>query len=187
MKRNVMLMLWLASIVLLAWCGDNAIENVDTDNQWDITAGNNIVSEDVDAVVDNEDLSQSHPEWVATSLTIEDLKHIEENLPPLSYKYQTFDMDAGAVVNEGSYELAEGAEPVFMIPEYATMADREVISSWIQDDMIYTLVKMTLQDDTVLDVLYVNEPDTLFCRAINVENGNQNTLYTDFVYDADIE
>ena len=102
MKRNVMLMLWLASIVLLAWCGNNAIENVDTDNQWDITTGNNIVSEDVDAVVDNEDLSQSHPEWVATSLTIEDLKHIEENLPPLSYKYQTFDMDAGAVGNEGS-------------------------------------------------------------------------------------
>ncbi len=67
------------------------------------------------------------------------------------------------------------------------MADREVISSWRQDDMIYTLVKMTLQDDTVLDVLYVNEPDTLFCRAINVENGNQNTLYTDFVYNADIE
>ena len=83
--------------------------------------------------------------------------------------------------------VAEGEEPVFMIPEYATMANREVISSGIEDDMIYTLTKITLQDGTELNVLYVNEPDTLFCRAISVENGNQTTLYTNFVYDADLE
>jgi hypothetical protein len=50
------------------------------------------------------------------------------------------------------------------------MADREVISSGIEDDMIYTMTKLTLQDGTELKVLYVNEPDTLFCRAISVEN-----------------
>jgi hypothetical protein len=50
------------------------------------------------------------------------------------------------------------------------MADREVISSGIEDDMIYTMTKLTFQDGTERSVLYVNEPDTLFCRAISVEN-----------------
>lgn len=187
MKKNVLLMLWLASVVLLAWCGDQNVENITDENQ-DVVAveDNNTTDEEVVAVSDEEILA-THPEWVAASLTVEDLERIEQTMPPLSYTYQTFDMDTESIVNEGSYELAEGQEPVFMIPEYATMASREVKSSWIQDDMIYTLVKMTLQDDTVLDVLYVNEPDTLFCRAINVENDNLNTLYTDFVYSADVE
>jgi hypothetical protein len=67
------------------------------------------------------------------------------------------------------------------------MADREVTSSGIEDDMIYTLTKLTLQDGTERIVLYVNEPDTLFCRAISVANGNLYTLYSNFVYSADIE
>jgi len=164
MKKNVMLVLWLASIVLLAGCG------------WQKASD-----------VDNVNIAQAHPEWVKTSLTVEDLEHIEETLPPLSYTYETWDSEAQAIVNSGSYEVAEGEKPVFMIPEYATMANREVTSSGIEDDMIYTITKLTLQDDTQLDVLYVNEPDTLLCRAISIQNWSKSTLYTDFVYDADIE
>ena len=164
MKKNVMLVLWLASIVLLAGCG------------WQKASD-----------ADNVNIAQAHPEWVKTSLTVEDLEHIEETLPPLSYTYETWDSEAQAIVNSGSYEVAEGEKPVFMIPEYATMANREVTSSGIEDDMIYTITKLTLQDDTQLDVLYVNEPDTLLCRAISIQNWSKSTLYTDFVYDADIE
>jgi hypothetical protein len=65
------------------------------------------------------------------------------------------------------------------------MTNREVISSSIEDDMIYTVAKITLEDGNVLDVLYVNEPDTLFCRAISIQNGLKSTLYSNFVYDAD--
>jgi hypothetical protein len=53
--------------------------------------------------------------------------------------------------------------------------------------MIYTLATITLDDGSSLDVLYVNEPDTLFCRAIEVINGGQTTLYSNFVYAADVE
>lgn len=193
MKKNVMFMLWLASIVLLAGCWQQKVENFGSENTGDDvkTQESSIDAQESDATltgeVDEEGLAQDHSDWVATSLAVEDLNRIEETLPPIRYTYETYDMTAQSIVNSGSYKLADGEEPVFMIPEYATMANREVISSGIEDDMIYTLTKITLQDGTELNVLYVNEPDTLFCRAISVENGNQTTLYTNFVYDADLE
>ena len=177
MKKNLFLMLWLASIVLIAGCGQQKVENTDA-SQNDVNTPEEM---------SEKDLAKTHPEWVATSLTIDDIKHIEETMPPISYTYETYDMETNTTVNTGSYKVAEGDEPIFMIPEYATMANREVISSGIEDDMIYTLVKMTLQDDTELDALYINEPDTLFCRAISIANGNQYTLYNNFIYSADIE
>ena len=121
------------------------------------------------------------------SLTLEDLEKIEESMPPLSYEYQTYDMQSESVVDTGSYEVAEWEEAKFFIPEYETMVSREVVSSAIEDDMIYTTVKMTLEDGTVLNVLYINEPDTLFCRAISVENWDKTTLYSNFTYDADVQ
>jgi hypothetical protein len=50
------------------------------------------------------------------------------------------------------------------------MASREVVSSGIEDGMIYTLTKVTLQDDTVIDVLYIVNPVTLEFVAASVEN-----------------
>ena len=156
----------MSVIVLLSGCGWQKTENAD----FDIS-----------------NLAKAHPEWVKTSLSVEDLENIEKTLPPLSYTYETWDSEAKAVVNSGSYEVVDGEEPVFMIPEYTNMVNREVTSSGIEDEMIYTITKLTLQDGTKLDVLYVNEPDTLFCRAISIQNWSQSTLYTNFVYSADAE
>ena len=174
MKKSLALMLWLLTVAMLTGCGQKEVTEEPTENLEQ-------------NVVEEETTQQDHPEWVKTSLTLEDLEKIEETLPPLSYDYETYDMQAQSVVNTGSYQVAEWEEPQFIIPEYATMASREVTSSWIEDDMIYTVVKMTLQDGTVLDVLYVNEPDTLLCRAISVQNGDQSTLYSNFTYEADAE
>lgn len=174
MKKSVALMLGFMLVITLTGCGQKEVSEEPTE-----------VLEPT--VAEEETVNQDHPEWVKTSLTLEDLERIEDSMPPLSYEYQTYDMQTQSVVETGNYEVAEWEEPRFIIPEYATMASREVTSSWIEDDMIYTVVKMTLQDGTVLDVLYVNEPDTLFCRAISVENWDRTTLYSNFVYDADVE
>lgn len=67
------------------------------------------------------------------------------------------------------------------------MASREVNNSSIEDGMIYTLTDITLQDDTVVSALYIHDPETLFVRAVTVENGNQITYYRNFLYNADVE
>ncbi|MBQ9554563.1 hypothetical protein IJU97_06615 [bacterium] len=66
------------------------------------------------------------------------------------------------------------------------MISREVLSSSIEDHMIYTLTNLTQEDGKVISVLYINDPETLFCRAISVETDEKVTLYNNFIYNADI-
>jgi len=67
------------------------------------------------------------------------------------------------------------------------MVDRNVISSSIEDDKIYTLANITLVDGNVLQVLYVHEPDTLLCRTISIPHETYTNFYNNFVYPSDIE
>lgn len=174
MKKTIALMLGFVLIATLTGCGQKEVSEEPTETLEP-------------TVTEEETVNQDHPEWVKTSLTIEDLERIEDSMPPLSYVYQTYDMQTESIVDTGSYEADEWENTKFFIPEYETMVNREVTSSGIEDDMIYTVVKMTLEDGTVLNVLYINEPDTLFCRAISVENWDKTTLYSNFVYDADVQ
>lgn len=177
MKKNLVLMLTLSAFVVLAGCDNQNVENTDVENT---ETGVAVVNET------NEDVEAENPEWVAKALTLEDLERIEETLPPLSYNYETYDMQAGEISDSGTYTAPEGEDNKLYIPEYDHMVSREVTSSGIEDDMIYTLTNITLDDGNVLQVLYVNEPDTLFCRAISVQNGEKTTLYSNFVYLADV-
>ena len=127
-------------------------------------------------------------EYVKTSLTNDDIDHIEEILPPLSYDYEIWNMEDETLISSGHYDYPAGVENWYVfIPEHATMASREIVSSGIEDGMIYTLTNVTLQDDTVVSVLYIHDPETLFVRAITVENGHQVTYYRNFLYNADVE
>lgn len=124
--------------------------------------------------------------YVKTSLTVEDIEHIEEVLPPLSYTYKTINKATEEVVDEWTYTAPDSDENKLIIPEYETMVSREVTSSWIEDEMIYTLVNLTQEDGKVISVLYVNDPETLFTRAISVETDETSTLYSDFLYPYDL-
>lgn len=121
------------------------------------------------------------PEWAKTSLTSEELDELAETNFPTWYSYSTFNMDENLIGNEWEETYPEDISHTLLLPIHATMASREVISSGIEDGMIYTLTKVTLQDDTVVDVLYINDPVTLNFVAANVENGNEVTNYQ-FVY-----
>ena len=126
--------------------------------------------------------------YVKTELTNEDIDHIEEILPPLSFDFETWNMADETMVESGHYDYPTDVENGYVfIPEHATMASREVKSSGIEDGMIYTNTDVTLQDDTVVSVLYIHDPETLFVRAITVGNGNYVTYYRNFIYNADIE
>ena len=173
MKKNLMLMLGLVSIVLLVWCGKNKVENIESDT---ISNENNVEEWSIEYV------DPDHPNWVAVSLSNEDLDWIDQIIPPLWYYYQTYDSQKMAVVDAGEINVAQWEESVFSIPEYDNMVNREVINSGIEDDMIYTNTKLTLNDGSVLDVLYVNEPDTLFYKSISIQGGGLTTLYDDFIY-----
>ena len=126
---------------------------------------------------EDESVDVELPEWAKTSLTNEELDEIAETNFPKGYSYSTFNMAENLVGDNGDVIYPEDLSHSLLIPEHATMASREVISSGIEDGMIYTLTKITLQDDTVLDVLYINDPVTLNFVAASVENENISTNY----------
>jgi hypothetical protein len=86
-------------------------------------------------------------------------------------------MKENLIGEEGTVVYAEDISHTLLIPEHATMASREVLSSGIEDGMIYTITQVTLQDDTVISVLYIVDPVTLNFVAANVENGDITTNY----------
>jgi hypothetical protein len=93
-------MLYFSVIVLLAGCGNNEPVEGPEQNPEQNLEQNSDQSEIVADTVD-----QGHSDWVKTSLTVADLEHIEE--PPLSYVYETYDMNTQSIVNSGNYKVAE--------------------------------------------------------------------------------
>lgn len=113
-------------------------------------------------------------------LTIEDLDKIDENNFPKGYTYTVY--NSADESNYGwDYTYPEDISHTLLIPEHATMASREVLSSGIEDGMIYTLTKVTLQDETEIQVLYIVNPKTKDYVAATVENGTTTTNYQ-FIY-----
>lgn len=113
-------------------------------------------------------------------LTVEDIEKLEENNFPKGYTYSVYNSETEKS-STWDYTYPEDLSHTLLIPIHATMANREVESSWIEDGMIYTLTKVTLQDSTEVSVLYITDPDTNNFVAATVENGPEITNYQ-FVY-----
>lgn len=120
------------------------------------------------------------PEWAKTSLTNEELEETIDTHFPKWYTYSVYNEDTKESLT-WEYTYPEDLDHSLLLPIHATMASREVIASGIEDGMIYTLTKVTLQDDTEVEVLYINNPETLDFVAANVDNGSETTNYQ-FVY-----
>ena len=162
MKKNIIVILSLASVILLSGCWNKKVDNE---------------SSEINSV----------KTYAKTYLTAEDLDNIEKTNIPLSYKYETRNSDMQSVVNSGNFASSEWQDTKFTIPEYANMVNREIISSGIDGDMIYTVARITLEDRSNFEILYLNEPDTQLYRAISIHIWNESTLYNNFVYESDIE
>ena len=113
---------------------------------------------------------------VNSSLTSEDLDSMDKIEFPVSYSFSTYNWD-DELIDEWEFTYPEDIDHSLLIPELATMASRELVSSNTQDWMIYTFTKVTLQDWTVLDVLYINNPETLRYIAASVRWEDKTVNY----------
>ena len=127
----------------------------------------------------NEEIIDETPvveETAKTSLDLGELINIMENNFPKAYDYSVFNMTDNLIGEEGRhvYTLDELG---FLTPEYSNIVDREITSSGIEDGMIYTMVKATLDDGKQIDVLYIVDPVTFNFVAASVEDGDITTNY----------
>ena len=116
-----------------------------------------------------------------TSLDMWGIISATENHFPKSYTYTKYDFVENKSLWEGSHKYNRN-DLWYLTPENRYMIDREVLSSSIEDDMIYTLMKATMQDGHEFEVLYINDPETLNFVAASIEDENITTNYQ-FSYD----
>ena len=132
----------------------------------------------------NEEVIDETPvveETTKESLDMGELIWLIETHFPKSYTYSKFNMTTNESEGEWKY-IYDRMEVGFLTPENHHMVDREVTSSGIEDGMIYTLVKATMDDGRTINVLYVVNPETLNFVAANVKDGDISTNYQ-FSYD----
>ena len=168
MKKGLALMMWLMTVIFLSACGDKHDNDTHVD---DVTENVNI-----DENVENSDLDID--KYARTELTIEDLDEIDQILFPSSYAYEIYRVDDGSVVESWEYVYPEDIDHSLLLPIHATMANREVIDSYMQDELIYTSVSVELQDGERYTVLYINDPVTLEYLAASVDGWEEASLYT---------
>ena len=198
MKIKLLVSLLAISCVALVWCTKNSekvaeypvAEQVCLDNWGEVTVDEEWVQicllwwrwinladmEENTGEVAEDEIDFVLPEGAKTSLTNEELDELAETNFPKWYGYTTYNLETQESTT-GEYTYPEDLSHTLLIPSHATMASREVVSSWIEDGMIYTLTDVTLQDDTVISVLYIVDPVSLNFVAANVENGNEMTNY----------
>ncbi len=111
-----------------------------------------------------------------TSLDMWGIISATENHFPKSYTYSKYDFVKSENLWEGSH-VYNRMDLWYLTPESEYITDREILSSWIEDWMIYTLMKATMKDGHEFEVLYINDPETLNFVAANIEDENITTNY----------
>ena len=114
MRKNLVLMLSLVAVVLLVGCGKKTVENQNVENpnggtEIENTEVENFEGENTESDVIEEEIAEVeyHPEWLATSLSSEDLTNLELNYAPLSYDYEIFDVTSESISDSGTYTASE--------------------------------------------------------------------------------
>ena len=105
------------------------------------------------------------------SLTYSDLVRIAETNFPTSSTYEkvireTEETTTGDVV----YPEDTPNNLTNITPDFAKIAKEELLSSWIEDGMIYTNFDVEFENGTTGNVLYINDPETLNFVAATVES-----------------
>ena len=192
MKKSLFLSLLLIGGIALTWCQKSdwepeaseskypVAEQVCLDNGWEVTVdeeGKDICLLWGRAIylADMEENPEDSNEPAVTSLSLEELMNIMENNFPKAYDYSITNISTNE--NKKWTHVYTSDELGFLTPEYSNIVDREITSSGIEDDMIYTLVKATLDDGKQIDVLYIVDPVTFKFVAANIEDGDVMTNY----------
>ena len=167
MKKTLGLVAILA-IICLTLTGCNSNKNP----EWDLPLNNLGITN----TPNEENVNVALPEGVKTSLTNDELDQIIDENFPISYSYTVYNTETDEL-DSWEYIYPEDLSHTLLIPEHATMASRNVVSSAIEDEMIYTDTEVKLQDGTEIKVLYIVEPETMQVIAASVQNGNVSRNY----------
>ena len=111
------------------------------------------------------------------SLTMEEIEELIKTHFPKSYSYSEFDLAANLIWDEGEHTYTE-EEAGILTPMHAKINKSQVLWSGIEDGMIKTETLATLAESgTLVNIVYVVNPETMDFVAANVSDGEITTNY----------
>lgn len=155
MKKGLIVTLGLMAVVLLSGCG------------------NKVVDKDVNKLDGGETFDETY--W-NLSFTMDELKDLEERLFPVSYSYTTYQKEDWSVVVSGVYVYLP--DDKYLLPVEGYVVEEELSSSEVVNDMVYSMVDAKLDNDNMVSILYINDPQTLKYAFATVYGDDETTLYT---------
>jgi len=194
MKNFILCCLTLVSAMMLIWCSvDNnqkqrypVAEQVCTDNGWEITTDDEwtaicllwwrwINLADMEEYPENSERIES--------LTFDDLQAIAQTNFPTYSTYTIVDLQTEETFTGENLYMEDTPHNLTNItPHFATIVDQNLLSSWIEDGMIYSNFDVTFDDGTDANVLYINDPETLDFVAATVEIKDFSATNYQFTY-----
>lgn len=122
-------------------------------------------------------------EWACPEATTEEKKLTMEEITdlfkthfPKSYTYSNFNITTNLIEDEGEHTYTD-EEAGVLTPKHSEIQESQIISSGIQDGMIYTDTLATLENGNFINVLYVIDPNTLNFVASNVADWDYHYTY----------
>ena len=163
MKKSLLVIFGLMVVSLLVACGTK------DGNEWLDSVNDTVVNEEnnVDPLAD---LVEKTP------LTLEDLDKINEYKFPVSYTYTTYDLSGW----NSSVQTWENvySNNKFLLPIEEEIETKEIVSSVMNNDRIYTTMDIILKNGESYSVVYINDPDTLEYVWASVTTPTSTTSYT---------
>ena len=165
MKKSLLVVFGAVLIVSLSACGSKT-NNVN--DEWSLT------SNDQESLQENNvEVSVQTP--TKTSLSEEDFVSIDKEKLPESYSYQVYQADSNDSV--ASWDFVYPSRGQWLLPEYEDISSKRIISSDIENWLIYTVTEVIFKDGSTGMVSYINDPVSLKYLAAVVENSGSVVLY----------
>ena len=110
------------------------------------------------------------------SFTMDEIKDLFKTHFPKSYTYSDFNIASNLIEDEGEHTYT-AEEAGILTPKHSEIQGSQVISSGIQDGMVYNDTLSTLENGSLISVVYVINPDTLNFVTAKVTDWEHQVTY----------
>ena len=110
------------------------------------------------------------------SLTMDEINELIKTHFPKSYTFSEFDVASNLIWDEGDH-VYTGDEIGTLTPTHANISKSQVLGSGIEDGMIKTETLAVLESGTIVNIVYVVDPDTMNFVAANISDWDLITNY----------
>jgi len=128
---------------------------------------------------------EEHPEndERVESLTFDNLQEIAQTNFPKYSTYTIVDLQTEEIFTWENLYMEDTPHNLTNItPHFGTIVNHNLLSSGIEDEMIYSNFDVTFNDGTDANILYINNPETLDFVAATVEIKDFSSINYQFVY-----